>query len=375
MDIFASDDQKLLQEMTRRFLEERSPVGALRKAVETGGAMDRVLWRDGAELGWTAIFASEAFGGIAEHGNGVIDASIIAEEMGRVVFAGTLIPVSVASWIINRDGTSAQKETIIPRLLSGEALIAWCFAGTGQLGGLEATGITAAFDGIEWSLDGEAVYVEDAEIADYLLVTAKDGTGLSQFLIPAATAGITVEALECLDLGRRLANVQMSGVKVANDTLLGEHSLAAPAFEKQLQIALVLQCSETIGVATRALEFTLEWVQQRIAFGRPIGSFQALKHRLADHATQLEGAKAITAHATRSVHEDAADAAAATSVAQSQCGRYAVQLIRDCLQMHGGIGMTWEHDIHLYLRRVVSNEALWGTPAAHHERLCRLAGL
>ena len=115
--------------------------------------------------------------------------------------------------------------------------------------------------------------------------------------------------------------------------------------------------------------------KQRYAFGRPIGSFQALKHRLADHAAQLEGAKAAAAHAARSVQVGAPDAAIAVSVAKSHCGRFATEIIRDCVQLHGGIGITWEHDIHFYLRRAVSNEALWGTPAAHHERLCRLAGL
>jgi len=130
-----------------------------------------------------------------------------------------------------------------------------------------------------------------------------------------------------------------------------------------------------VGVTDRALEFTLDWVNQRMAFGRPIGSFQALKHRLADHVTQLEGAKAITAYAASAVQSRAEDAAIAVSIAKSQCGRFSVEIIRDCLQMHGGIGMTFDHDIHFYLRRAVSNEALFGTPARHHERLCRLAGL
>ena len=139
--------------------------------------------------------------------------------------------------------------------------------------------------------------------------------------------------------------------------------------------AVVLQCAEIVGVVDRALEFTLDYVKERIAFGRPIGSFQALKHRLADHAAQLEGAKAITAYAAQAVQARAADAAAAASIAKSQCGRFGTEIIRDCVQLHGGIGVTWEHDIHFYLRRAVSNEALWGTPADHHDRLCRIAGL
>jgi alkylation response protein AidB-like acyl-CoA dehydrogenase len=174
-------------------------------------------------------------------------------------------------------------------------------------------------------------------------------------------------------LGKRLAVVKFNGVKVGGDALLGEAGKAADAVESQLQVALALQCAETVGVTDRAFEFTLEWVNERQAFGRPIGSFQALKHRLADHAVQLEGAKAAAAHAARSVQTGAPDAAIAVSIAKSQCGRYATEILRDCIQMHGGIGLTWEHDLHFYVRRGVSNEALWGSPAAHYERLCRLA--
>jgi alkylation response protein AidB-like acyl-CoA dehydrogenase len=145
--------------------------------------------------------------------------------------------------------------------------------------------------------------------------------------------------------------------------------------ERQLEVALALQCAETVGVVDRALEITLDYVQQRVAFGRPIGSFQALKHRLADHAAQLEGARAAVAHAAKAIQSGASDAAIAVSVAKSHCGRFGTEIVRDCLQMHGGIGMTWDHDMHFYLRRAVSNEALWGAPSIHHERLCRLAGL
>jgi alkylation response protein AidB-like acyl-CoA dehydrogenase len=361
--------------MTRRFLEERSPIGALRRAVETGSRFDVGVWREGAALGWTALFVPEQYGGISESGEGALDAAIIAEELGRVVYSGPFLPVSVVAQAVATQGSRELREEVLPKLVSGEKTAAWCFAQPGRMGGLEPGGLTVRRIGLGWILDGEAVNVEEAYDADYLLVTASDGDGLTQFLVASASAGVKIEPLDCLDLGRRLANVRFDHMLVRQPELLGEAKAAADQVEAQLQLALVLQCAETVGVAARALEFTLEWVEQRIAFNRPIGSFQALKHRLAEHATQLEGAKAITAHAARAVRTQAQDAAAAVSVAKSQCGRYATQLIRDCLQMHGGIGMTWEHDIHFYLRRAVSNEALWGAPPAHHERLCRLAGL
>jgi alkylation response protein AidB-like acyl-CoA dehydrogenase len=164
-------------------------------------------------------------------------------------------------------------------------------------------------------------------------------------------------------------------VRVGPEALVGEADAAAALVERQLQHALVLQSAETVGVIDRALEFTLDYARQRVAFGRLIGSFQALKHRFAEHAVWLEGAKAATAYAARAVQDQAPDAGAAASIAKSHTTRRGVEIIRDCLQIHGGIGMTWEHDIHFYLRRAVANEALFGTPAAHYERLCRLAGL
>lgn len=375
VDVSASEDQLMLQEMTRRFLEDRSPVAALRRLVDGGEEIDRALWRESAELGWVALFVPEENGGIAESAQGVADAAIVAEELGRVVFSGPFLSSATVAYAIAHSGSAAQRQAWLPGLAAGDLLAAWCFAGAGVSGGAEARGVTVRRDGEGFVLDGLAGYVEDAAVADLLLVTAQGEGGLSQFVLPAGTPGVRVDPLEALDLGRRLASVRFEGVKADAGALLGAAADAAGAFERQLQVALALQCAETVGVTDRALEFTLEWVRQRYAFGRPIGSFQALKHRLADHATQLEAAKAVAAHAARAVQAGAPDAAAAVSIAKSHCGRQATEIIRDCVQLHGGIGVTWEHDIHFYLRRAVSNEQLWGTPAVHHERLCRLAGL
>jgi alkylation response protein AidB-like acyl-CoA dehydrogenase len=347
----------------------------VRELAESAIRFDAAAWRACADQGWVALFAPEAHGGMAETGVGVVDASIIAEELGRVVFAGPFLPASVVAFAIARAGSEAQQAKYLPGLASGEVRAAWCFAGPQPRAGLDPGAVRASADGAGYVLNGRAGFVEDAEDADLLLVTAAAEDGLSQFLLPAGTAGVSTDPLKTLDLGRRLAHVRFDGVQLGGEALLGHAGAAAADFEHQLQVAVVLQCAETVGVTDRALEFTLDYVQQRVAFGRPIGSFQALKHRLADHAAQLEGSKAAAAHAAKAVQARAPDAAIAVSIAKSQCGRQAVQIIRDCVQMHGGIGLTWNHDIHFYLRRAVSNEALLGSPAAHHERLCRLAGL
>ncbi|MDG2003312.1 MAG: acyl-CoA/acyl-ACP dehydrogenase [Novosphingobium sp.] len=375
MDVNLSEDQVMLQDMTRRFLDDRSPIAALRKLVDGDASLDRDVWREGAELGWVALFVPEDEGGIAESAGGVADAAVIAEELGRVVFGGPFLSSCVAAFAIAHSGSPEQRQQWLPGLASGETLAAWCFAARGTLGGAEPGGVSATPTADGFVLDGTAVLVEDAEVADVLLVTAVTADGLTQFLIPAGTMGVTVRKLEAIDLGRRIAEVDFAGVSLGADALLGTPQAAGEAFERQLQAALALQCAETVGVTDRAFEFTLEWCKDRYAFGRPIGSFQALKHRLARHAANLEAAKAAAAHAARAVQDQAPDAGIAVSVAKSHCGSSATEIIRDCLQLHGGIGLTWEHDIHFYLRRAVSNEALWGSPSAHHDRLCRLAGI
>ena len=375
MDITLNEDQTMLQDMTRRFLEDKSPIGALRKQVDNGEGFNREVWKEGAELGWIALFVPEDNGGIAESAGGVDDASIVAEELGRVVFSGPFLSTCAVAYTIAQSGSAQQRETHLPGLAAGETIAAWCLSGRGPMAGIDAGSITASAAGGEHELNGSASFVQDAGDADLLLVTAAHGDGISQFVIPADSDGVSIEAMDPLDLGRRLSVVKFNSVKAGADTLLGEAGKGAEALEKQLRVVLALQCAETVGVADRTFEFTLEWVNERYAFGRAIGSYQGLKHRLARHCGHLEGAKAAAAYAAKAVQSGSPDAAAAVSIAKSQCGRAATEIIRDCLQMHGGIGLTWEHDIHLYLRRAVSNEQLWGSPAAHHERLCRLSGL
>jgi alkylation response protein AidB-like acyl-CoA dehydrogenase len=375
MDVVLSENQVILHRATRRFLQDRAPIGALRKQVDGKARFDAAAWRACAEQGWMALFTPEALGGLAESGAGVVDASIIAEELGRVVFAGPFLPASAVAFAVAHSGSDAQQNAILPPLNAGELRATWCLSGAGPKGALDPGAVRVTEDGGGYVLNGRAGFVEDAEGADLLLVSAAGRGGPSQFLLPANTPGVSLEPLNALDLGRPLAHVRFDNVRAGQETLLGPFGGAAQAIERQLQVAVVLQCAEIVGLTDRVLEFTLDYVQQRVAFGRPIGSFQALKHRLADHAAQLEGAKAATAHAARSVQTQAPDAAIAISIAKSQCGRCSTEIIRDCLQMHGGIGMTWDHDIHFYLRRTVANEALWGSPADHHDRLCRLAGL
>jgi alkylation response protein AidB-like acyl-CoA dehydrogenase len=371
MDVVLTENQTLLQQATRRFVEQEHPVLATRRLADAGQVMPRESWATCAAQGWIGLFVPEEHGGMAGEAEGVIDAVIVAEELGRQVFAGPFASNAVGAFALTNAGSPDQQARHLPGLVSGDLQAAWCFTGTGSQAGLEPGALTVT----DHRISGAAGFVENAMSADLLLVSARDGLGLSQFLVPADHPGVSIVPLRSLDLGRGYATVRFENVPIDDTMLLGQSGAAETAFERQLQLALVLQCAETIGLIDRAFEFTLEWVRQRHAFGRPIGSFQALKHRLADHTAEFEAAKAAVAYAAKAVQNDAGDAALAVSIAKSQCGRQGVEIIRDCVQMHGGIGLTWEHDLHFYLRRAVANQALLGTPAMHHERIAALAGL
>jgi alkylation response protein AidB-like acyl-CoA dehydrogenase len=210
--------------------------------------------------------------------------------------------------------------------------------------------------------------VEAAAGADHLLVAARTGDGVAQFLLPATAPGVTVTPLRSLDFTRRYAEVRFDHAEAGDDAMLG----SADDMERQLQLAVALQCAETVGVIDRVFTFTVEYAFDRFTFGRALASYQALKHRFADMKTWLEACHATAAGAADAVEAGSPDAARLVSVAAAYIGDRSTAIIQDCVQLHGGIGVTWEHDIHLYLRRATVNRATYGTPHDHRERVAAL---
>jgi alkylation response protein AidB-like acyl-CoA dehydrogenase len=374
VDVELTDDQELFVETTRRFLETHAPMTSVRALFADPVGFDRGVWRQGAELGWTAMLVPEDLGGGSLSGQGLPDLALAAEELGRALHPGPFLPSNVVAFALAAYGSGEQHE-LLAGILSGEQIATWCMAGPAGVWSADAVDTQVSADGDGLVLSGTASFVQDAVNADVLLVTARGLGGLTQLVMRAATPGVTVAPLATLDLARRLDEVRFDGVRLPRSALLGDEGDADGAVERQLEVALVLQCAETVGLVDRVMEFTLQYAKDRVAFGRPIGSFQALKHRLADHAMWLEGSKATTCYAARAVQTRADDATLAVSVAKAHVAKTATAAIHDCVQIHGGIGMTWEHDIHLYLRRAVSNEVLYGTPQFHCQRLCDLAGV
>jgi alkylation response protein AidB-like acyl-CoA dehydrogenase len=314
-------------------------------------------------------------GGDSISGAGLLDMAIVAEEMGRLVSPGPLVVTNVVAAALSEADNYAKHSAVVEALMSGEAVATWAVYEPGHGWDPAAAELTAAPDGDGYVLSGTKDRVESGDQADYLLTTVRTPEGLTQFLVPAGTSGVTVTPLSSLDLVRRFARVDFAGVRVPADAVVGTVGGAAASVERQSQLAVVLQCAELCGAVERVLEFTIQWAFDRYSFGRPLASYQALKHRFADMKLWLEASHGTTEAAARAVQNRDPDAAELVSVAKSYVGQRATDIIQDCVQMHGGIGVTWEHDIHLYLRRASVDRVTWGTPAEHRRRLADILGV
>ncbi len=355
MELELTEDQAFLLDTTRRFLDANATIPTVRALEGDPTGYAPAYWRQGAELGWTSMLVPEALGGGSLSEHGLLDLVLVAEEMGRHVAPGPLAPVNIVAGAIARAGTDEQRETVLPSLLDGTAVAAWC----GHVP------VEATADGEGWVLSGSVPAVEAGAQAGHLLVAATTGSEVVQLLVPVPAPGVTVTPLAGLDLVRRHAAVTFEGTRLPRDAVVG----GPDEIERCLELACVLQCAETCGVIDVVFAMTVEYLGDRYSFGRPLSSYQALKHRLADDKVVLESCHAAATAAARAVATSSPQAAELVSVAKSWIGPHATELIQDCVQLHGGIGVTWEHDLHLYLRRATVNRVLHGTPEWHAERV------
>jgi len=372
MEMELSPDQELFAKTTRRFLESQDLPADARRLHEQGGGFDHDYWRRGAELGWTAMLVPEALGGGSISGHGLLDLTLVAEEMGRLIAPGPLLATNVVIEALSCGG-AGEHEKLIGRLLSGEATATWAFDEGGDRWDAAGVRLTARSEGEGWLLDGTAAFVLDAPSADVFLVSARTAGGLTQFLVPATAAGVTVSPRTSLDLVRQIGDVTFTGATAS--AVVGAVDQAADEVERQLRTAIVLQNAETAGALERVFAMTLAYSRDRVAFGRPIGSYQAIKHRFASLKMALEACQATAGASARAVAEDLPNAAELVAVAKSFIADQAPAMVQDCVQIHGGIGVTWEHDLHLYLRRVTQNAMLFGGVRQHRERLAAQAGM
>jgi alkylation response protein AidB-like acyl-CoA dehydrogenase len=351
-------DQELFEATTARFLDEHYPPARVRELATRDTTFDATLWKRGAEIGWTSLLVPEHAGGGSISGNGLADLLIVAFQFGRHAAPGPLLGTNVVAAALARWGTVEQRSGPLAALLDGGATASWANP--------PDTRVTAVDTGTDVVLNGMLACVE---VAAYLLVCADDGDTRSHYLIPSSAPGVEAAPLSTIDLTRRYQRLTLRDVTVPVTARIGgadEHSAVL------LDITATLRAGEIVGAMARSFDITLQWTVDRYSFGRPLGSYQEIKHRVADLRTQLEASAAIAAKAARMVGEGAADAASWASAALAYTGSTGPEMIQDCIQLHGGIGVTYEHDLHLFLRRAAVDAQLFGTPAHFRDRLTSL---
>lgn len=364
-------DTELFLSTARAFLDRHATLPQQRALHAEDRCVDAAWWRQAAELGWTGLLVPEDLGGGNVSGSGLHDAAAIAEHIGRTIAPGPLHPVStVLAGLVDADNHLEHADTI-RALVAGESVATWAVDEPGRPFDPQQTTLTATATGQGYRLDGVKDRVEAGAQANLVLVTARADDGLRQFLLLTDATGVTVHPQRSLDLVKRYARIEFNGVGVDASAAVGSAAETPALIERQSQVAMVLQCAETVGMLDTVLSMTIDWTRDRHSFGRPLGSYQAIKHRLADMTMWLHASRGVTGRAIDQVAARATDAALWVSAAKSYLGEHAGPLVQDCVQLHGGIGVTWEHDLHLFLRRITLYRNLFGTPSEHHRAIYR----
>ena len=372
MEFELTDDQEFFRETTQKFLAAECPIVKVRELRSSVQGFERDYWRQGAELGWISLVVPEAHGGGSVSGRGIADLTVVADAFGTHVAPGPLVPCNVVAATLARSGSAEQRE-LVPELVAGDVVATWAYMEAPPHDALGEVALVAAADGGDFVLRGVKSPVEAGAEAQHLLVTATTDAGPTQFLVPAETPGLTITQLRSVDMVRRYARVTFDEVRVPARAVVGELGGGAADVEHQLHLAAVVQVAEMAAAARQAFDITLDWAFSRYSFGRPLASYQEIKHRFADMKMWLEASEALADDAARKVQDGDEHAGHAVSAAKAYAGTYLAELLQDCVQLHGGIGVTYEHDLHLFLRRVTVDRMTYGTPSDHLVRLADLS--
>jgi alkylation response protein AidB-like acyl-CoA dehydrogenase len=366
-----SSDQELLRDTTARFLGDRVPLSRQRKDLRNDPAgFDAGYWTAGAELGWTMLLVGEDDGGGSVSGRGAVDLALIAYEFGRHAAPGPLVDCNVVAAALSGQPGDLQR-AVLGNILTGVEIVSSCLGAAPWQRPDEAT-VTIRRDGTDVVIDGAVRPVESARVAGHLLVTGMGEGGMTQVLVPADAAGIEIRPLKGMDVTRRFASVAFDGARAPAGALVGEYGRAGEQVSRQIRDAAVILSAESVGAMDAAFGMTLDWAFGRYTFGRALASYQALKHRFADMKSWLEASHAVSDAAADAVADGTDLAAETASAAKSYIGVQGPELAQECVQLHGGIGVTYEHDLHFFLRRVTLDSLLYGTPAEHRRLLARM---
>lgn len=379
MDLDLSEEQELLRATTDRFVREQGPMSVIREWAD-GKPVPEAYYRRAASLGWYAPMAG-LLTDSEDARLGLREAAVIAEERGRTLQPGPFVSTSVAVAALRCSGGSDRAGTVLDGLVAGETSATWAADWSHPSADSECdlrididgtgAGANAAGGGVR--IFGSTPAVEYGGETDWVLVSGKDSSGeLSQVLVSTHEGGVTIERRQNLDVTRRLASIRFDGSGFESAICVGEPGRSATDLETQRDIAACLVAAEMVGAMDALFEQTRRYALERVAFGRQIGSFQAIKHQLADLSLAVESSKAISSVATRAVDGGEGFASEAASVAKAWASDAAMSVAQGCFQIFGGIGFTWEHDCHLYFRRLTMDGLLFGSAAWHRARLCDL---
>ena len=378
MDIGFGEEQELLRDTARKFLDAECPTKFVREMMASETAVTDAFWRQLAENGWLGIAYAEEDGGASL---GLLDVVVLMEEVGRAVMPGPYpATVLLGGAMIAEAGSGEQRSEWLPRIASGEAKAT--LAVTEPNARWDAAGVTmtARESGAGHVLSGTKMFVPDAHQADVLIIAgrSRDGStmedGVSLFLVPKNAAGLSIRLLPSIDETRKLCEVRLDNVTVPSSSLLGELNRGWPPLARVIDRAAVALSAEMCGTAQRVLDMTVEYAKLREAFGKPIGSYQGVKHKCADMLVEIENARSLTYYAAWAMDEGDPEAEMAVSMAKAAASDAGRKVCAAGIQLHGGIGMTWEHDLHLYLKRAKADEVVFGDATWHRERIARLMG-
>ena len=378
MNFGFNDEQELLRSTARKFFENECPSETVRRLMDTPEGMSPDLWAKLAEQGWLGLVFPEAYDGM---GLGFVDLTVLMEEMGRAVMPGPYFStVLLGGLAILEAGSEAQKKEWLPKLAAGQKRVTLAWMEPSAM--LGAAGVTLSAKGAAGghTLSGTKLFVPDANTADAIVVAARTnaGTGedgVSLFLVPRGAKGLEVKLLPTMDQTRKLCEVTLTGVTLGPEALLGAPGLGWTPLARVLDRACVALCAEMCGGAQRVLDMTVEYAKIRQAFGKPIGSYQGVKHKAADMLVEVENSKSITYYAAWAMDEGASEGPLAVSMAKAYVSDAYRRVSAAGIQLHGGIGFTWEHDLHLYFKRAKGSEFTFGDATYHRERVAQLVNL
>ncbi|TML87682.1 MAG: acyl-CoA dehydrogenase [Actinobacteria bacterium] len=371
MNFAFSEEQEELRRTVRSFLEQKSPSAEVRRLMETTEGYDPDVWGQmGSQLGLQGLAVPEEYGG---SGYGYIELVVVLEEMGRALLCAPYFStVALAANAVLHSGDDAAKKELLPGIASGDTIATVAF--TEDSGRWDADGITmtATKSGDGWTLDGHKMFVIDGHTANVIIVAARTDKGVSLFTVGGDASGLTRTALTTMDQTRKQARLELSGVSAK---LLGTEGAGWDTLSRMLDLAAVALAAEQVGGAQKVLEMSVEYAKVRVQFGRPIGSFQAIKHKCADMLLEVESAKSAAYYAGWAAAELNDELPVVASLAKAYCSDAYFHAAAENIQIHGGIGFTWEHDAHLYFKRAKSSELLFGDPTYHRELLAQRIGI